>query len=351
VKGFANPCPVGTTLPGLYPAERHRGHKKEHLLWIKGHVPDWARSFGEPFGGTGIVGWFAKTCGLQVFTNDVMAFAHLRAKVLIVNGKIALDDRDIEILEQTNLFRLGVAEEWYGSALGGANAAWLDNFAANLPMLGDPVKQDVAAYIAIICLMGRMNYSQVTFSNDRRFAGKRYLDRFTWGTEFRRHAVDKFPLLLHDNGRGNEACRGDALEFVRSHRFDCLYMDPPFVSPVKYEQDLAFYDKLVLVLEGRHTDIGNPYNGPVLLPPHTKFYDRNKGLIGMAGIFRAAGHVSRIILSYNTTSGIHPDEIASDGERLYGPLVVREQKPVQLHTVNPSRPRMTNDVLLVFDRR
>ncbi len=66
---------AGTTLPCLYPAEYHRGHKKADLDRIMAHVPPWAETFGEAFGGSGVVGWHAKTLGLRVATNDVMAFA------------------------------------------------------------------------------------------------------------------------------------------------------------------------------------------------------------------------------------------------------------------------------------
>ena len=72
--------------------------------------------------------------------------------------------------------------------------------------------------------------------------------------------------------------------------------------------------------------------------------------MGLDMIFRAAAHVPRIILSYNSTSGIHPDEIASDGERIYGELVAREERPAVLATTRANRPRITKDVLLVFDR-
>jgi len=350
VRGLVHPGAAGKILPRFYPAERHRGHKKAHLPWIMAHVPDWAESFGDAFGGSGIVGWHAKTHGLRIITNDIMAFAHLRAKAVIVNGAARLHERDLDILAEPNPFRAHIAEEWYADAMGAASASWLDNLAANLPKLGDPVKQDVAAYTAIATLMARMNYSQVRFTTEHRFAGKRYLDGFDWCREFREHALNAFPPILHDNGMANEACRGDALEFVRSHRFDCLYLDPPFVGASRYEQDLGFYDKLVMLLTGRHGDIGDPFNGPVPLPPHTNFSNRSKGLMGLALLFRAATHVPRIILSYNTTSGIHPDEIARDGERIYGRLVVREERTALLPTARADRPRETKDVLLVFNR-
>jgi hypothetical protein len=351
VRKLADSGAAGLLLPRLYPAGQHRGHKRDHLDWLMGHVPGWVEHFGDGFGGTCIVGWHAKRRDLRVLINDVMAFSHLRARALIVNGRVRLHGQDVDVLDEPNRFRLRVAREWYGPAVGAANADWFDNLAANLHRLDDPVKRDVAACAAITCLMRRMNYPQVTFAHDRRFTGRRHLEGFDWGREFRRHALDEFPLLLHDNGMANEACRGDALEFVRSHRFDCLYLDPPFASATKYETDLAFYDKLCLILEGRHGLIDAPFNGPVPLPPHTCFSNRHRGLMGLNRLFRAAAHVPRIILSYNSTSGIHPDELARDGERIYGRLVAREERPAALSTVRADRPRHTRDVLLVFERR
>jgi adenine-specific DNA methylase len=350
VRGTVHPGAAGDVLPRLYPAERHRGQKRDDLDRIMGHIPPWAESFGEAFGGSGIVGWRAKTLGLKVVTNDIMAFSCLRARALITNGQVLLGERELDMLCEPNPHRLGIVREWYTTALGYANAAWLDDFAANLPRLGDPVKRDVATYLSIISLMGRMNYPQVRFTCDRRFAGIRHLDGFAWGREFRRQALELFPRLLHDNGLDNEACRQDAPEFIRSHPIDCLYLDPPFVGPSRYEQDLGFYDKLCLILEGRHAEVGDPFNGPVRLPLHTSFVTRNSALMGLALVFRAAASVRRIILSYNSTSGIHPDEIVSDGERIHGPLVVREEWGAPIPTSSASKPRVTRNVLLVFDR-
>lgn len=351
MRGLAHPGAAGLLLPRLFPSERHRGQKKSHLQWIMRHVQAWAESFGDGFGGSCIVGWFAKACGFQVAVNDVMAFSNIRAKALIVNGGTILDERDLDTLEKPNSSGLRVAQKWYGAALGPSNSEWLDKFAANLPQLGDPVKRDVAAYACILALMKRMNFPQVTFTYDHKFAGKRYLEGFDWGVEFRRHAMDELPALLHDNRKANEACRGDVLEFVRSHQVDCLYLDPPFACSTKYAHDLAFYDKLSLLLAGRHELIDDPFNGLVPLPPHTSFSSRSSGLMGLAMIFRAAKHVPRIILSYNTTSGIHPDEIATDGVRIYGELIAKEERPAILSTTRADRPRHTKDILLVFDRR
>lgn len=348
--GAHRPGAAGGDLPRLYPAGQHRGQKREHLDWLMAHVPAWAEHFGDGFGGTGIVAWRAKTLGMRVSTNDVMAFAHLRARAIIVNCHARLNEGEVDRLCAPNPARQSVAERWYGASLGVSNAAWLDSLAANLLLLDDPVKRDLAAFAAIIAVMAKMNYPQVTFTQDRRFTGRRYLGGFDWEREFRRHALDVIPRLIHDNGKPNEAHRGDALEFVRSRAFDVLYLDPPFASAAIYEHDLAWYDKLVLILEGRHRLIADPYNGPDDLSPHASYHRRNSGLMALDRLFGAA-RARRIILSYNTTSAIHPDEIARDGERIYGRLVAREERTARIPTVNPDRPRHTSDVLLVFDRR
>jgi hypothetical protein len=267
----------------------------------------------------------------------------------VANGHARLDGREASMLCGPNTARLHVAEEWYEPALGIANASWLDGFAANLRRLDDPAKRDVAAHAAIVALMERMNYPQVRFRRDRRFAGRRRLDGFDWGLEFRRHALDVFPRLLHDNGLPNEACRQDAPVFVRSHPVDCLYLDPPYAGPSRYEQDMGFYDKLCLLIEGRHGEAGDPFNGPVPLPPHANFSTRNGALMGLALVFRAAARVPRIVLSYNTTSTVHPDEIVADAERIYGPLVARDEWNVRLPTTATGRPRTTGNLLFVFD--
>ena len=351
MRGLVHPRAYDPGFPLLFPSERHRGQKKRHLRWIMRHVPAWACSLGDGCSGTGVVSWLAKARGLRVHSNEIMMFGHLRGRVLVANGRVRLDERDVAALEEPNPRRLAVAREWYGAAVGTANAAWLDNLAANLPRLSNPVKRDVAAYAAVSCLMRRMNYPQVTFTHDRRFTGKRHLQGFDWGREFREEALRRFPPLLHDNGMENEACRGDVLDFVRTRLFDCLYLDLPFAGTSAYERDLAFYDKLCLVLEGRHELVGCPFNGSVPLPPHACFSRRESALTGICRLFRLAAGIPRILLSYNTTSDVLADEIARDGERICGSLVAREEMPAPVRSRRAGRPPACKDVLLVFDGR
>lgn len=336
---------------GGYPAEGQYGHKKGDIEAIARHVPPGTATFAEPFGGTGVVAAMAKGMGIAVATNDVMAFSALRLKVFVENDGVTLDGADVRLLTAADARREpGAIERWYGEAMGSGNAAFLDGIAASLHLLDGGMKRDVAVCLAVLCVMRRMTYPSVRFTNDGGFAGRRPIRRADLRADFRRLALDELPRLLHAGAKPCKASRGDAIAFTAGTACDVLYADPPFPTPGGlYERDLAFYDKLVHVLQGHPELVDRPYNGPVALPPHADFTKRSSALMAIKLLFKASRNVRRIIFSFNSTSAVHPHEIVTAARDWYGGLSACEWQPGRIPTTGGRR-RMTANSLMVFDR-
>ena len=334
-----------------YSAEGQYGHKKADLALISRHIRPDTKTFAEPFGGTGVVAWHAKGLGIKVTTNDVMAFSHLRLKVFVENDTVALTDDDIRILTAPVRGKGRTVDEWYGEALGRKNAAFLDTLAANLSRLGCEMKRNVAVCLAVLCVMRHMVFSSVKFGVDDGFSGRRTIKEANLRTEFRRFALHEFPRLLRAGKGSCRASRRDAIAFTAGTTCDVLYADPPFPSPGGcYQSDLAFYDKLVHVLQGHPELVERPHHGPPALPPHSDFTKRNSALMAIKRLFRAAQGARRVILSFNTTSAVRPHEIIMAARDWYGGLSACEWMPSRLPTSGKGRRRTTANVLMVFDK-
>ncbi len=351
-------CPVsghrastGNPLGG-YPAEGQYGHKKDDLEAIAPHVPPGTVTFAEPFGGTGVVAAMAKDMGFEVMTNDVMAFSALRLRVFVENDGVTLGKEDVRLLTAADVRReSGAVERWYGEAMGRGNAAFLDGVAASLHLLDGGMKRDVAVCLAVLCVMRRMAYPSVRFANDGGFAGRRPIRQADLRAGFRKLALDEFPSLVRVGARPCRASRGDAIAFTAGATCDVLYADPPFPSPGGlYERDLAFYDKLVHVLQGHPERVDRPYNGPVALPPHADFTKRPSALMSIKLLFKAARGVRRIIFSFNSTSAVLPHEIVRAARDWYGGLAACEWRPGRIPASGLNRRRFTANSLMVFDR-
>lgn len=337
--------------PSAFPSEGQYGHKKEDLDDITHLIPPGTKTFAEPFGGTGVVAWRAKELGLTVMTNDIMAFSHLRLKVFVENDEITLNEDDIRILMAPASGKAGRVEEWYGKALGRENAVFLDTLAANLLLLDGEMKRDVAVCLAVLCVMRHMVFSSVKFGIDNGFSGRRTIKGANLPVEFRRFALHEFPRLLRAGGKSCRVTRMDAITFTAGMTCDVLYADPPFPSPGGcYQSDLAFYDKLVHVLQGHPELVERPHHGPAALPPHSDFTKRNSALMALMMLFRGAKGIRRVILSFNSTSAVRPHEIIMAARDWYGGLAACEWMPSRLPTSGKGRRRATANVLMVFDR-
>jgi len=340
-----------TELLALYPAKGLYGHKRDLAHRIFKHVPADAKTFVDAFGGSGIISYGAKLHGLSVRCNDIMGFASLRLRAQIQNDGIILTDSDIDLLKSPNSDKQDYCERWYGKAIGVDNCQYLDLLAANLCKLDCDAKREVATYIAVLCIMSRMNYCAVTFSPLKIFTGYRHFHDFDLQSAFRQYAIEEFPLSVFANGKVHQATRKDAVDLAGEVDADVMYIDSPYCSPGgKYAHDHAFYDKLTLILEGKPEQVHNPYNGAAGLPAHLDFSKRNTALMAFAKLFMRAKGCRRIILSYNTTSAISPYEIVRLAEQHYGKLVSWEEIATIRPTTSDKGLKKTGEVILVFDR-
>ena len=289
------------------------GHKKNPILLSRIHqaIPEKARSFIDLFSGTAVVGWSIKyQRQMKIISNDILKYAHLRAKVMVVNNGTTLTQDDLNTLTRDNPKRENHIEKLYGRFFGEHNYTFLDNWAANIPSLTDPIKRDIAVFIPTYGIMKKNLYCAVTFSSLGILTGYRNYWDIDLKAQCLDYAQNYFPLMVVNNHQHNEAYNEDAVGLLPKINADFLYIDSPYcTSGGEYEHHLAFYDDLVQIFSGKADQIVNHCDHKADLPPYTKFYNRQTAFEGFVKIFQNSGHIPTLLISYNTTSDIDPEEL------------------------------------------
>lgn len=339
-----------TTDIGRYPLKIY-GHKAAMLDEIMSLIPRDTGTFCDLFGGTGVVAWTVKKrLGASIVINDIRRAAHLQHKVLVANNGTILSHDDLALLCKPNPNRRADFRRIYGKVFGLRNADFLDTYASNIPLLSNPLKRDIAIFLPVVCTLQRRKYSSFGFSRMGTLTGNNQqhcdMDMHRGCIDF---ATKILPSLLVNNGKTNFAFNEDAVGIAGKITADVIYSDSPYVcGGGQYERSLAFLDDMVQLLSGN--TVQTPYDGNPELSKYNDFMRRDSALLGFWAIFKGAKNVPLVILSYNTTSGIHIPEIENIAKG-YG-------RDVETHYIPRPRPstrkggnRETKEVLIVCRQR
>ncbi|MFH0921045.1 MAG: hypothetical protein V1913_11870, partial [Fibrobacterota bacterium] len=115
-----------------------------------------------------------------------------------------------------------------------------------------------------------------------------------------------------NNHQKNEVFNEDAVGLIPKINADLLYIDSPYAARGgEYEHHLSWYDDLVQIFSGKANEIINPYDHKADLPLYIKFYNRETAFEGFIKIFQNSRHIPTLLISYNTTSDIDPEELVA----------------------------------------
>lgn len=230
----ANPAPSHER----FPSTRFQGSKLKLLPWLAEQLAALEfDTFLDAFGGTGCVGYLAKTLGKCVTVNDALRCNAATARALVENASARLVED-----AAPRLFRRDPART-YGrfieSQFGGIfyldhENRWLDVAAQNIQSIPDRYERALALHALFQACLAKRPYNLFHRANlymrtadvERSFGNKA-----TWDKPFAVHfltALREANNAVFDNGRTNRALVGDALEVPGD--FDLVYIDPPYMS-------------------------------------------------------------------------------------------------------------------------
>ncbi len=246
-----------TTLPFIeqfqeirIPTTRYQGSKAKLVDWIWENIKELDFSTVlDAFGGTGVVGYYLKQKGKQVFYNDYLKSNYYIGICLIENNTTRLSEREVENLLTKDShcdYRSFIVETFKNIYYTDEENQWLDIVVQNIQRMENLYKKALGYYaIFQACLVKRpfnlfhRKNLYLRLADVRRTFG----NKATWDRPFEEHFMDfvrEVNYLVYDNGKENKAYNLDVFEV--DGNFDLVYIDPPYTSSKGVSVDyLNFY--------------------------------------------------------------------------------------------------------------
>lgn len=232
------------------PSTRYQGSKAKLVGWIWENIKgiDFSNAI-DIFGGTGVVGYFLKQKGKQVYYNDYLKSNYYIGLALIENNTVKLSKEEAKKLlvkESGYNYRHFIQETFKGIYYTDEENEWLDIVVQNIRRM-DNVYKKALAYYALFqaCLVKRpfnlfhRRNLYLRFADVERSFG----NKATWDRPFEEHFMDfisEINYLVYDNGKQNKAYNLDVFDVEGN--FDLVYIDPPYTSSKGVSVDyLNFY--------------------------------------------------------------------------------------------------------------
>jgi len=232
------------------PSTRYQGSKAKLVGWIWENIKDLDFSnVIDIFGGTGVVGYFLKQKGKQVYYNDYLKSNYYIGLALIENNNTKLSKSDIEklLVKDPNWeYQHFVYETFRDIYYTDEENKWLDIVVQNIRRINNVYKKALSYYALFqACLVKRpfnlfhRRNLYIRFADVKRSFG----NKATWDRPFEEHFIDfinEVNYLVYDNGKDNKAYNLDVFDVEGD--FDLIYIDPPYTSSKGVSVDyLNFY--------------------------------------------------------------------------------------------------------------
>ncbi len=224
--------------PYNLPTTRYQGSKSKIVEWIWDNTKNIEfNNVLDAFGGTGIVGYFLKMKGKQVFYNDILQSNYYIGTALIENDAVILSKDDIDFLLQPHPdinYPTFIQDTFSDIYYTDEENRWLDMVIQNIEGLDNFYKRTLAYYALFqSCiikrpynLFHRKNLYMRTSNVKRSFGNKA-----TWDTAFEEHFlnfVNEANDCIFSNGKENKAFNFDVFDVTGD--YDLVYVDTPYIS-------------------------------------------------------------------------------------------------------------------------
>lgn len=233
-----------------FPGTRYMGSKNKIIPEIWNYLRDIKfESFFDAFAGSNVVGYFMKSRGKKVVTNDFLSFSYHFSKAVIENSSETINDEELLLLLKSNKNSNFIQTTFEDIFFTQVDNEFLDRVRNNIEFLESEYKKSLALSALVrACLKKR---SRGIFT----FVGERYNDgREDMKKDLETHFVESvkiFNASIFDNGKSNRSFN-ERTENIKVD-VDLVYFDPPYYSPKSdndYVRRYHFVEGLVKNWEG-----------------------------------------------------------------------------------------------------
>jgi adenine-specific DNA methylase len=292
-----------------FPEPQYLGAKHTNLAWIKNFIPEGVKTAIDAFAGSQSVAFLFKQLGFKTITNDFLNFNNQIGLALIENRGTRLTDEDLRILFQpaSNKKDFQLMEHTFTNVFFEmGEAAFLDNFRANIPLLQNTFKEALAfaamnRSITRKITMGHFAHTQalVYASNPERIKRNRSLIRPI--KDIFEDILPKYNTAVFDNKQENKSFNNNILELLPTlGNIDLAYFDPPYCdSHADYQ---GFYHLLETYTE--YWKDKEFINGTKRYEPQRfSGFDKKRNVLASFGkLFELSDQIPNWLISYNNRS-------------------------------------------------
>jgi len=201
------------------------------------------------FAGSNVVGYFLKSKGKRVITNDFMSFSYINSKAIIENSTEQLNNEDIKFLLKKNINNGFIQNTFRDIFFSEAENEFLDRVRQNISELDNQFKSALALSALVRACVKKRSRGIFTFVGERYNDGR--LDLKKSVEEHFIESIDIFNKAVFYNGNRNASYNIRAEQF--SIEADLIYLDPPYFTPKSdndYVRRYHFVEGLVRNWEG-----------------------------------------------------------------------------------------------------
>ena len=295
-----------------FPEPQYLGAKYIHRAWIAQFIPNNAKVALDAFGGSQSIAYLLKQLGKTTYTNDFLNFNYQIGKALIENPGELLTKEDLDILfsQNQNPSEYNLMETLYANLFFyPEEAAFLDSFRSNIPLLQNKFKQSLA--LSVMCrsmtrkvTMGHFAHTQalVYAADPARVKRNRSLTRPL--KDIFLDILPNYNAAVFNNHKDNKSFQKNILDLLPTlPDIDLAYFDPPYCnSHADYQ---SFYHLLETFVE--YWKDKQFVNGIKRYEPkrYSGFDKNSEAIYSLEIMFEKAQHIPTWIVSYNNRS--YPD--------------------------------------------
>jgi adenine-specific DNA methylase len=211
-----------------FPGTRYMGSKNKIIKDIWSILSEYNfDTFFDAFAGSNVVGYFMKTKGKQIISNDFMAISYYSAKALIENSSTQITDEDLHFLLSNSSEENYISKTFKDLYFLDEDNEFLDKVRFNISVLKDEYKRSIAMSALVRSCMKKRPRGIFTFIGHRYDDGREDIKK-----SLKEHFIDNISLFnqaVFDNGTSCLAYN----KFTErlNIEVDLVYFDPPYFTP------------------------------------------------------------------------------------------------------------------------